>query len=142
MIAGGRIGQLMNPMMGRLLELTDAQKTAISERLQAAREEATPLRAQQQTLRTQIQEAVHSNAGTATLDQLASESGRLLGLMQAISLKAHSEIYNNILTASQRTKLEELRQEFQNRPRPGRRGPGALAPGTNAPAAPAQGPRA
>lgn len=132
-MAGGQMGQLMSPLMARILELTDAQKTAIRERMQAAAEEAKPLREQQVAVRRQIEEAVKTNAGAATLEQLATESGRLTGLAQAISLKARSDIHNNILTAAQRTKLEELRQEFRNRPRPGRRGPGGGAP----PAAPA-----
>lgn len=142
MIGGGHLGQLMNPMMARLLELTEAQKTQIQERMRAAAEEAKPLREQQKALRTQIEEAVKSNAGDATLERLAAESGRIAGLTQAIMLKARSHVYNNILTAAQRTKLEELRQEFQNRPRPGRRGPGAAAPGTNAPATGGVSPRA
>ncbi len=141
-MAASQIRQLMNPMMARLLELTDAQKTAIRERMQAAAEEAKPLREQHAELRKQIQEAIHTNAGDATLEQLAAESGRLAGLMQAISLKARSHVVNTILTAEQRTKLEELRQEFRNRPRPGRRGPGAAAPGGNAPSTGSTSPQA
>lgn len=141
-MAASQIRQLMNPMMARLLELTDAQKTAIRERMQAAAEEAKPLREQHAELRKQIQEAVHANAGDATLEQLAAESGRLAGLMQATSLKARSHVLNTILTAEQRTKLEELRQDFRNRPRPGRRGPGAAAPGGNAPSTGSTSPQA
>ncbi len=124
---------LMSPMLARLLELTDAQKTAIRERLQAAAEEAKPLRQQSQELRKQIHDAIQTNASEATLDQLAVESGRIAGLLQAISLKARSYIHNQVLTAEQRAKLAELREDFENRPRRGRRGPGGPGPGANAP---------
>lgn len=131
MMAGGQMGQLMSPLMARMLEIDDAQRTAIRERIQAAAEESKPLREQQKALRVRIEEAVKSNAGDAALEQLASESGRIAAQSQAIALKTRSAVYNTILTPAQRTKLEELRQEFQNRPRPGRRGPATNAPQDN-----------
>lgn len=132
-------GGLLGPVMARLLELTDAQKSAIEEKMQAAREEAKPLREQNQALRKQIQEAIQGGANDATLEQLAADSGRVTGQLQAISLKTRSYIHNQVLTAQQRAKLAELREEFRNRPRRDRLGPGGRGP---APGAPPVGPGA
>ncbi|MCU0226588.1 MAG: Spy/CpxP family protein refolding chaperone [Bryobacterales bacterium] len=130
---GGR--ELMGPIMARLLDLTDAQKTAIRERMQAAGEQAKPIREQNQALRQQIQDAVQGGASDATLEQLAAESGRLSGQLQAISLKTRSYIHNQVLTVEQRQKLAELREEFRNRPRRDRMGPGnRMGPGSRGPA--------
>lgn len=115
---GGRMaqgGELLNPLMGRLLELTDAQKEAIQAEMQAARTAAQPLREQMRTIHEQIGEAVKSGAGDATLDGLADQVGSISGDLLAISLKSRSKIYNTILTAEQRTKLEEIRNEMRDR---------------------------
>lgn len=129
-MAPGGYGQFLSPMMARLLEIDDAQKTAIRERMKAAATEAKPIREQQIALRKSISEAVKNNAGDAVLTQLASESGALAGQLQAIMLKARSSVHNEILTPAQRAKLDELRADFQKRPRRGARParPGAAAP--------------
>jgi Spy/CpxP family protein refolding chaperone len=101
--------------MGRLLELTDAQKEAIQAEMQAARTAAQPLREQLRGIHEQIGEAVKSGAGDATLDGLADQVGSISGDLLAISLKSRSKIYNTILTAEQRTKLEEIRNEMRDR---------------------------
>jgi len=135
MMGGGMMGgQLLSPMMARLLELDEAQRTAIRERMQAAAEEAKPIREQQTALRQRIEQAIRSNAPDATLEQLAAEGAGLSATAQAISLKTRSYIHNQVLTVAQRAKLEELRQDVQNRRGPGRRGP--RGPGVGAPGQP------
>jgi Spy/CpxP family protein refolding chaperone len=132
-------GELLSPLMGRLLGLTDAQKEAIQAEMKAAREAAQPLREQMRNVQTQIGEAVKSGASESVLTGLADQSGSLSGKLLAISLKSRSKIYNTILTAEQRTKLEELRNEMRDRRgnRMNRRG----GPGTP-PAAPQAAPNA
>jgi Spy/CpxP family protein refolding chaperone len=142
MMGGGQMGggQLMSPLMARLLDLDEAQRTAIRERMRAAAEEAKPLREQRVALRERIEQAIRGNAPEATLDQLAAEGAELNAKSQAISLKTRSYIHNQVLTAEQRAKLDELRQDVTNRRGQGRRGvrgPGANAPAGAPPAGPA-----
>jgi Spy/CpxP family protein refolding chaperone len=106
---------LVSPLMARALDIDDAQKTAIRERMKAAAEEAKPIREKQAALRKSIEDAVKNNAGDATLSQLAAESGALSGELQAVMLKARSSVYNEILTSAQRAKIDELRQDFRKR---------------------------
>ena len=129
------MGNFLSPMLARLIELTDAQREAIQAETQASREAAKPFAEQLRELRAQIEEAVKSGAPDATLDSLAAQSGDLQGSLMAISLKSRSKIYNTILTAEQRTKLAELRDEMKERSQR-RRGPKPPA-APEAPAPPA-----
>lgn len=127
---------LLNPMMARLLNLTDAQKEAIRAQGKTARDASQPLREQLRNLQSQIADATNSGATDSVLDGLANQVGTLQGNLLAISLKARAAIHNNILTAEQRTKLAELRSEQRDRRqnRMKRRQPGT--PPEGAPAAP------
>ena len=127
-------GQLLGPMMARLLDLDEAQRTAIRERLQADAEQLKPIREQRMAHRESVEQAIHSNAPDATLEQLAADGAAISATAQAISLKTRSYIYNQVLTPEQRTKLEELQQEFEGRRGMGRRGP--RGPGIGAPGQP------
>jgi Spy/CpxP family protein refolding chaperone len=127
-------GQLLGPMMARLLDLDEGQRTAIQQRMQAAAEQAKPICEQRAALRERIEQAIRSNAPDATLEQLAAEGAELSAEVQAISLKTRSYIYNQVLTVEQRAKLEELQQEFKGRLGKGRRGP--RGPGIGAPGQP------
>lgn len=108
-------GGLMSPLVARALNLDEAQKTAIRDRMKSAMEEAKPLREQQIALRKSIEEAVKSNADEATLTRLANESGTLIGQMQAVMLRARSTVHNQILTADQRTKLADIQKEYRGK---------------------------
>lgn len=103
-----------NPMMARLLDLTDAQKDAIRSESNAAREQTLKLRTQLREARGQIAGAVNNAASDATLEGLAKQVGTLESEILTVSLKARSTIHNQILTAPQRAKLAEMRADRQN----------------------------
>lgn len=129
---GGEFGQFMNPMMDRLLDLTDAQKEAIRTEMEATKAATQPLREELRAVHQQIGEAVKSGASDSVLDGLADQVGNLSGDVLAISLKSRAKIYNTILTAEQRTKLGEIQSDMQSRRKNRRKPP--VAPEAAAPA--------
>lgn len=103
-----------NPMMANLLNLTDAQKSAIQAESNSAAEQTKALQEQLRDTRRQISEAVTNAASDSTLEGLAKQVGALESEILTISLKARSTIHNQILTADQRAKLAKLRTDRWN----------------------------
>ena len=115
---GGPKGNRID-FLATVLSLTDAQKTQATAIFEAAETASTSLRETQALQRTALNDAAKSNAADAAIDQLAATLGATSGQLAAIQTKAFAKFYA-LLTAEQRTKLDELHANGG-----GMRGPGA-----------------
>jgi Spy/CpxP family protein refolding chaperone len=96
------------------LNLTDAQKQQAKMIFQQARQTAQPVREQLKQNRQALVEAAKAGNGDAAIQQLAARQGNLLGQMVAVRTEAFAKFYAT-LTPEQRTKAEQLEQQFQQR---------------------------
>ena len=104
--------------MGRLfsqLDLTDAQKAQIKQIHQNSRQELRPLAEEIRAKRQEIRQA--QSAGTvdeALIRQKLTEIAPLEAKLMAERARIHEQTLS-VLTAEQRTKLEQLREQFKSR---------------------------
>ena len=89
-----------------LLSLTTGQATQATTIFTNAANAVTPIHTTLDTDRQSLQTAIESNA-TATIDQLSTTIGGLMGQITAIQSKAQAAFYA-ILTADQQNKLKQL----------------------------------
>jgi len=115
---GGPRGNRID-FLATVLSLTDAQKAQATAIFEAAETASAAFRETQATQRTALNDAAKSNAADAAIDQLAATLGATSGQLAAIQTKAFAKFYA-LLTAEQRTKLDELHANGR-----GMRGPGA-----------------
>jgi protein CpxP len=99
--------------MIQALNLTDAQKQQAKTIFQQSRQSVQPVRQQLKQNREALEAAVKAN-DTAKIDQLAATQGQLRGQMMAARAEAMAKVYQ-ILTPEQRTKAEQMRQNFKSR---------------------------
>ena len=96
------------------LNLTDTQKQQAKTIFQQARQTAQPVREQLKQNRQALAEAAKAGNGEAAIQQLSARQGNLLGQMVAVRTEAFAKFYAT-LTPEQRTKADQLRQQFQQR---------------------------
>lgn len=112
-------GRGMGRIMGQL-NLTDDQKSQIKQIHQSNREALRPIK---QQIRAKRQEIRESKAGgtfdQALVGQKMAEIAALQTQLEAAQFKIHQETMA-VLTPEQRTKLEQLREQFKSK-REGRR---------------------
>jgi len=92
------------------LELTDEQVT----KLDAIKAKAEAGRQVVQVKRAALAEAVKSGAEESAIRAAATELGNAIGDQAVLKVGAKAEI-DGILTDAQKTKLEELKQQYQQR---------------------------
>ena len=115
---GGPRGNRID-FLATVLSLTDAQKTQATALFEAAETASAALRETQVQQHQALNDAAKSNAADATIDQLAATLGSTSGQLAALRTKAFAKFYA-LLTAEQRTKLDELHTHGR-----GMGGPGA-----------------
>lgn len=118
----GGSGRNRIEFIGTVLSLTDEQKTEAKAIFDAAQTASTSLRETQALQRTALNDAAKSNAADGAIEDLAATLGATSGQLAAIQTKAFARFYS-LLTAEQRTKLDELQATGH-----GMRGPGAELP--------------
>jgi len=96
--------------MATALNLTDAQKTQAQAAWKQAHETVKQFAPQLKANREAMAAAVKSG-NTAEIDRLAAERGSLMGKVMAAHSEAFAKIYQT-LTPEQRTKADQLRQQF------------------------------
>jgi protein CpxP len=96
------------------LNLTDAQKQQAKTIFQQARQTAQPVREQLKQNRQALAEAAKAGNNEAAIQQLSVQQGNLLGQMVAVRTEAFAKFYAT-LTPEQRTKADQMRQQFQQR---------------------------
>jgi protein CpxP len=96
------------------LNLTDAQKQQAKTIFQQARQTAQPVREQLKQNRQALAEAAKAGNNDAAIQQLSVQQGNLLGQMVAVRTEAFAKFYAT-LTPEQRTKADQMRQQFQQR---------------------------
>ena len=109
-----------------MLSLTTAQAAQATTIFTNAANAVTPIQSTLDTDRQSMQTAIEANA-TATIDQLASTMGGLMGQITAIQSKAQAAFYA-ILTADQQTRLNQIGPMGMG-PMMGPGGPGGPPPG-------------
>ena len=95
------------------LNLTDAQKEQAKAIFQQTRQTAQPVRQQLKQNRQALAAAVKA-ANDPQIQNLSQMQGNLMGQMVAIRSQAAAKFYA-LLTPDQRTKADQLRQQFQQR---------------------------
>lgn len=116
---GHRGGRGMGRIMSQL-NLTDDQKSQIKQIHQANREALRPIKQQIRAKRQEIRQS--KEGGTfdqALVSQKMAEIAQLQTQLEAAQFKIHQETMA-VLTPEQRTKLEQLREQFKSK-REGRR---------------------
>jgi len=101
-------------MMTKVLDLTEAQAASITAILTKEVADMEPLRAQLETLRGQLKDAVQS-ADLSGIDTTAAAMGTVHGQIIAIQAKTRVAILA-VLTPEQIAKLEAIREHFGDRP--------------------------
>jgi Spy/CpxP family protein refolding chaperone len=102
--------------MEQKLNLTDTQKQQAKSIFQSARESSQPIRAQLRENREALAAAAKAGKSDATIQDLATKQGNLLGQEIAIHTQAYKKFYA-ILTPDQRTKADQMHQQFRERMR-------------------------
>lgn len=112
---GGRSGHRMGGMMFRGLNLTEDQKAKMKQISQSFRERTQSMRDE---LKAKRQELRQANAGGTFNEALATqklqESAGLQAKLMGEQMKMHQEMMS-VLTAEQKTQLEQKRAEFKAR---------------------------
>ncbi len=103
------------------LNLTDAQKQKTQSIFDSAYRQMQALRDQMYEKRTAYWTS-QKPLSDAEIDKLATERAALMAKMQATRDKAYSNFYNNVLTAEQRAKYDQLGASAGDGPGFGRRG--------------------
>jgi protein CpxP len=98
--------------MARELNLTDAQKAQIKTMAQAQRATNRPLMQQMAQNRLALLNATSGGAfDQAKVEALANQQAQLMAQMQVQKAQLRSQIYNQVLTADQKTKADQLQQQ-------------------------------
>jgi Spy/CpxP family protein refolding chaperone len=105
------------------LNLTDSQKQKAQSIFDSAYQQAQTLRDQMYEKRKAYWNS-QKPMSDAEIDKLAAERAELSAKMQATRDKAFANFYNNVLTAEQRTKYDQLRASAGPGPGMGGRGSG------------------
>jgi len=93
------------------LNLTDAQKTQIKTMMQSQRATLRPLMQQMAQNRLAMLNATASGAfDQAKVQAIANQQAQLMSQLMVQKASLHSQIYNQVLTADQKTKADQLRQ--------------------------------
>ena len=116
---GGPMGLL--PMLGREIQLTDAQRDQIKTIADSHRDEWKGLMDRERTARTALEEAVAAdNVDESAIRQKSAELAAVDADVAVARAHAHAEVFQ-LLTADQKAKLKEMRANFSAR-RPSPRG--------------------
>ena len=109
-----------NPVnfLATVLGLTDDQKQQATTLFDAAEQASIPLRESLTKQRQALNDAAKSNASDVQIDELATVLGDLSGQLAGIRTKAFAKFYA-ILTADQRTKLDQLHENGRGLRMPG-----------------------
>jgi protein CpxP len=107
----GNRGQMFDRLATQL-NLTDDQKQQAKAIMQSARESTRPIAQELRQNRQALNEAVKAGKPEADIDQLAANTGRLMGQMTAIRTKSFAKVYA-LLTPEQRTKADQLRGQHR-----------------------------
>jgi Spy/CpxP family protein refolding chaperone len=105
-------GQMRQRFM-QALNLTDAQKQQAEAIFQQARETSKPVREQLKSNREAMAQAVKSD-DQKEIRKLAQTEGSLMGQLIANRAEAKAKFYK-LLTPEQRTKADQLHQQFRQR---------------------------
>ncbi len=98
--------------LARELNLTDAQKAQIKTLMQSQRTTMRPLMLQMAQNREAMITATTGGAfDQAKVQALANQQAQLMSQMIVQKASLHSQIYNTILTADQKAKADQLRQQ-------------------------------
>lgn len=93
------------------LNLSPAQAEQAKAQLQAARQNAKPIRQQLHQVRAAMFDAVRAN-DTAKIDQLSAQEASLKGQISAMRNEAFARLYSS-LTPEQKAKADQLPARFQ-----------------------------
>jgi len=97
--------------LAKELNLTDAQKQQIKTMVQAQRTTMRPLMQQMAQNRLAMLNATASGAfDQAKVQSLANQRAQLMAQLEVQKASLHSQIYNQVLTADQKAKADQLRQ--------------------------------
>lgn len=114
--------------LANALNLTDAQREKAQSIFDSAHRQTQALRDKIYEKRTAYWRS-QKPLSDAEIDKLAAERAELMAKMQAIHEKAFSNFYNNVLTADQRAKYDQLRVKASPGPGFGHRGAHRRGPG-------------
>jgi Spy/CpxP family protein refolding chaperone len=107
--------------LGTVLDLTDAQKTAARALFDKAKQQSQPavtaLRQGHQTM----QAAITGNKSDAEINNIAAAQAKLTAELSAIHAKTMRD-FRNLLTNTQREKMDQLHAQMPGPGRQGRRG--------------------
>lgn len=110
---GGPMGML--PMLGRQIDLTDAQRDQIKAIADSHKEDWTALATRARTAHEALNAAVMADTvDEALIRQKSSEVAAVDADMAVARARAKTEVFQ-ILTADQKTKLKALATEMKNR---------------------------
>jgi periplasmic protein CpxP/Spy len=97
--------------LAKQLDLTDAQKAQIKTMMQAQRATLRPLMQQMAQNRLAMLNATASGAfDQAKITALANQQAQITAQLAVQKAQLHSQIYNQVLTADQKAKADQLRQ--------------------------------
>jgi Spy/CpxP family protein refolding chaperone len=98
--------------MAKELNLTDAQKAQIKTIMQTQRATDRPLMLQIAQNRAAMLAATASGAfDQAKVQSLANQQSQIMAQLMVQKASLRSQIYNTVLTADQKTKADQLRQD-------------------------------
>jgi len=97
--------------LAKELNLTDAQKAQIKTMMQAQRTTLRPLMQQMAQDRLAMLNATASGAfDQAKVQTIANQQSQIMAQLAVQKASLHSQIYNQVLTADQKAKADQLRQ--------------------------------
>lgn len=97
--------------LAKQLDLTDAQKAQVKTMVQAQRATLRPLLQQMAQDRLAMLNATASGAfDQAKVTALANQQAQIIAQLAVQKAQLHSQIYNQVLTADQKAKADQLRQ--------------------------------
>ncbi len=97
--------------LAKQLNLTDAQKAQIKTMMQAQRATLRPLMQQMAQNRLAVLNATANGAfDQAKMTTLANQRAQIMAQLEVQKASLHSQIYNQVLTADQKAKADQLRQ--------------------------------
>ncbi len=97
--------------LAKQLDLTDAQKAQVKTMMQAQRATLRPLLQQMAQDRLAILNATASGAfDQAKVTALANQQAQIIAQLAVEKAQLHSQIYTQVLTAEQKAKADQLRQ--------------------------------
>lgn len=113
--APGKRGGMMR-RMGRVLNLTDAQRQQIRDIMKQTAEANADVRDQLKSLREKEKEAIKAGGSESELMNLAQSAAPLMAQLHGSRLVAQSKIYA-LLTPEQRQRLEQMQERGRGRGR-------------------------